>query len=692
MCWFHSSITFTLLTLNANGLRQADKRAGLVQWLRSLSFHVDIVCLQEVHCVSVLEGQSWFRYTGYSCAVSPGSNHSSGIMMLFRPHISLLHSWPGHSGRSLMVELKVSDTTFRVCSVYAPNRNPERDCFFIDVAALIDPAVPTLLCGDFNTVFDRAADRRGSCTFDTLRESTANLVSLFSECSVVDVWRSLHPTDHCFTWTRPDGSLASRIDLIGCPSAWLPFVSSADILPCPFSDHSAVSLTWSLPGSISRGPGLWKLNCSVLDDPDYVDLISSFWLSWQSRRLSFSSPLLWWDRGKSRIKGLTISFCNNRSQAKRQEHDLLSRLAAHLKCKIDSGATSSLPVYYSVLGRLKTLDLVAAHGAQIRSRVRWVEEGESSSSFFCRLEKKLCADRAISAIRAADGSVVTSPEHLCNVFKAFYVDLFSAVPVDGAARAELLSHVSALPTSDSAVCEGALTLDECFSALSGMARGKAPGCDGLPMEFYLKFWNILGQDLVDVLNFSSRLGRLSRTQRRGVISLSFKKDDRLDPKNWRPISLLNVDYKIASRVVAGRLLKVIHLVVGSDQTCGVPGRFIGENVAFLRDVVDYCSTSGKPGLILSLDQEKTFDRVDWSFLHSVLLSMGFGPSFCNWVQLFYCDVSSAVNVNGFISDFFPLSRGVRQGCPLSPLLYVLVVEVLACTIRANPNISGIYLP
>ena len=168
------------------------------------------------------------------------------------------------------------------------------------------------------------------------------------------------------------------------------------------------------------------------------------------------------------------------------------------------------------------------------------------------------------------------------------------MPVDATAQAELLSHVSSLSASDSGACEGFLTLEECFSALSSMARGKAPGCDGLPMEFFLKFWHILGQDLADVLNFSFQSGRLSRTQRRGVISLSFKKDDRLDPKNWRSISLLNVDYKIASRAIAGRLLKVIHLVVASDQTCGVPSRFIGENVAFLRDVVDYCSTSGRP--------------------------------------------------------------------------------------------------
>ena len=455
-------LTFTLLTLNVNGLWQADKRAGLIHWLRSLPYDVDVICLQEVHCVSILEGQSWFRPTGYSCAVSPGSNHSSGIIILLRPHISLSHSWPGHSGRSLMVELKVSDNIFRVCSVYAPNRNPDRDRFLLD----------------------RFVDRRGSCPFDNFRESTANLVSLFSECSVVDVWRSLHPTDQCFTWTRADGSLASRIDFIGCPSVWLPFVLSAEILPCPFSDYSAVSSTWSLPDSISRGPGLWKLNCSVLGDPDYVDLISSSWSSRRLCRQSFSSPLLWWDRGKSRIKGLTINFCKERSQAKRQEHDLLSRLAAHLKTKIDSGATSFLSVYNSVLCRLKTMDLAAAHGAQIRSRVKWVEEGESSSSFFCQLERKLCANRAISGIRSDDGSVVSSPEDLCAAFKAFYVYLFSAVPVDATAQAELLSHVSSLPASGSAACEGFLTLEECFSALSGMARGKAPGCDGLPMEFF----------------------------------------------------------------------------------------------------------------------------------------------------------------------------------------------------------------
>ena len=202
---------------------------------------------------------------------------------------------------------------------------------------------------------------------------------------------------------------------------------------------------------------------------------------------------------------------------------------------------------------------------------------------------------------------------------------------------------------------------------------------------------MLGVDLVRVFNSSLSSGLLSSSQQRGVISLSYKKGDRLDPRNWRPITLLNVDYKIASRAIAARLLKVLHLVVERDQSCGIPGRFIGENVSFLRDVVNFCSSTGVPAAILSLDQEQAFDRVDWGFLRSTLVTMGYGPSFIQWVMLFYSNVQSTVNVNGHISSFLSLSHGARQGCPLLPLLYVLDAEVLACSIRTNPHIAGFSL-
>ena len=115
---------------------------------------------------------------------------------------------------------------------------------------------------------------------------------------------------------------------------------------------------------------------------------------------------------------------------------------------------------------------------------------------------------------------------------------------------------------------------------------------------------------MEVLTFCHQSGSLGKFQRRGLITLASKKVDRLDQRNWRPITLLNVDYEIASCAIAGRLRKVIHFVVADDQTCGVPGRFIGDRVSLLRHVAHCASTSGSSVAILSLDQEKAFDRVD----------------------------------------------------------------------------------
>ena len=110
-----------------------------------------------------------------------------------------------------------------------------------------------------------------------------------------------------------------------------------------------------------------------------------------------------------------------------------------------------------------------------------------------------------------------------------------------------------------------------------MAHEKVPGCDGFPMEFYVKFWPVLGVELVHVFNFSFSSGLSSSSEWRGVISLSYKKGVHLDPHNWGPITLLNVNYKISRQAITARLLKLLHLVVERDQSCGVPGRFIGEN-------------------------------------------------------------------------------------------------------------------
>ena len=195
---------------------------------------------------------------------------------------------------------------------------------------------------------------------------------------------------------------------------------------------------------------------------------------------------------------------------------------------------------------------------------------------------------------------------------SFYVNLFSASSLSMSDQDFFLNSLDRfLSREEAALCEGDITLEECTRALKSFKRNKSPGLDGLPYEFYTKFWDLIGPDLVSTFNDSFSKGSLSFSQRTGLITLLYKKNDRFDTKNWRPISLLCTDYKILSKVLTNRLKAVLSSVISDSQSCGVPGRFSGSNVRTIQDIVNFCNVHEKGGAIISLDQEKAFDRVDW---------------------------------------------------------------------------------
>ena len=203
---------------------------------------------------------------------------------------------------------------------------------------------------------------------------------------------------------------------------------------------------------------------------------------------------------------------------------------------------------------------------------------------------------------------------------------------------------------------------------------------------------MLGDLLVSVFNERFRLGVLTVSQRQALLRLVHKKDATNLAKNWRPISLLNTDYKLASKVITRRLKTVVASIVHQDHTCSVPSRSIFSNLQLVRDVLDMIDKTNETGILVTLDQEKAFDRVDHDFLMRTLGKFGFGPDFCRWVSLFYNNVFSRVICNGQLTAPIFLGRGVRQGCPHSPLLYVLVSEVLSTQIPKCEEIVGFQLP
>ena len=194
------------------------------------------------------------------------------------------------------------------------------------------------------------------------------------------------------------------------------------------------------------------------------------------------------------------------------------------------------------------------------------------------------------------------------------------------------------------------------------------------------------------MNKRFHIGILTDSQREGLLRLLYKKDDRHLVKNWCPISLLNTDYKLASTVITERLKQVMQSIVHKDQTCGVVGRSIFSNLQLIRDMLDMIDKTNETRILVMFDQEKAFDRVDHDFLMRVLFKFGFAPSFRGWVSLFYKNVFSRIICNGSLSVPVFLGTGVRQGCPLFPLLYVLVSEVLSNQIRKCRDTEGFRLP
>ena len=238
--------------------------------------------------------------------------------------------------------------------------------------------------------------------------------------------------------------------------------------------------------------------------------------------------------------------------------------------------------------------------------------------------------------------------------------------------------------------EGELSEKEILAALKKMKNNKSPGTDGFTSEFFKFFYNDIKAFIKRALNEGFVEGKLSITQRQGLITCLPKGDKpKQFLKNWRPITLLNVIYKIASACIAERIKTTLTELISDDQTGFISGRYIGENTRLIYDILHITDEQDIPGLLLIVDFEKAFDSISWKFINHTLNFFNFGNSIKRWINLFYTDIQSCVIQNGFLSEPFNVKRGCRQGDPLSPYIFLLCAEILSRQFKANTEIKGI---
>ena len=632
-----------------------------------------IFSVYKTHSVSETEFSDWLQDVrdggllgalNYKCIFSPGTARSSGVAILYRDQYVMSSCISDQSGLLISATFSTHSTTFQLCNIYGPNTSREGDIFFESLYPVLDAQIPCILCGDFNTVVDPHVDRRGCNPLSPWAYNWSRTLSdLMSAFDLQDAWRTQNPDAVSFTWHRPNGSQASRLDMFWFSSFFLPLLLSVGIFSFFRSDHSYVYLKFSLPDGVRRGRGVWKFNTSHLKDLYFVLLITQFWESWRAEKRSFSSLCSWWNAGKVRLQKIIRSFSRKRASQFHKRVSSLERTLFFLQRRTEGGGGEDVDqLVADTKADLEDAHRQQARGCRMRANIQWAEEGEASMAYFSNLERRQGASRLFTALRTLSGQVVSSLTLILRAWVAFYVRLFSVQPLAVGEQDSFLSQLQRkLSDEERQLCEGELTLVECKVTLDRMASGKSPGLDGLPAEFYQRFWPVLGPDMVEVLHFSYASGRLSSSQRSGLITLLYKHGDRLEMKNWRPITLLCVDYKIAAKAIANRLLQVLPSIIHPDQSCGVRGRNPVVNNRLMQDIVDDINNRSLGGAVLSLDQEKAFDRVDWSFLLRVLATMHFGPSFQQWVRLFYSRISSRILMASSLARFLfvvEFGRGV----------------------------------
>ena len=277
----------------------------------------------------------------------------------------------------------------------------------------------------------------------------------------------------------------------------------------------------------------------------------------------------------------------------------------------------------------------------------------------------------------------------------YYQDLYTTIRGDVNHCDKYIEEctLDKIPPQLSSTLDEPLTLEDMELAITSLKTNKSPGWDGLTAEFYKHFWDEIKHILFQTYKEAIENNCLSPSQRIGVVTLIPKPKpppELIHLKNWRPITLLNVDYKIFAHIVKNKFVKALPHVISHVQSGFQAGKSTTDNLILMSLMIDHFDKNPENGgLLLQVDFEKAFDTVDHSFLFKVLEHMGFGTYLTNLVKIAFHGCFSYLNINGYLSSPVYLGRGLHQGSPLSPILFLLAAQVFTKKINLNVNILGI---
>ena len=684
-----------VITCNVRGLADKVKRRQVFQYFRRHKY--DIIFMQETHSTANTK-RFWKSEWGGKTLFSHGTSNAKGVAILFARDldVEILQCYNDYQGRSIVALVKVNEQKIALCNTYAPNEDQVE--FFTDLSEklLIKQADHVIWGGDFNLNL-LEEDKQGGSKFVSSK-SAQYLNNFMEESAWVDVWRYFHPDQFQFTWkkTKP-APVFSRLDYFIIPEGSLDYVSKCEIMPGFKSDHSFVKIELSFAQSM-RGPGTWKLNTTYLANKTYVDGVNI--LIDRAKDKFGQNVTKMWEYLKFDIGEFSREFAVEKARSRKNQIKQLEKQIHTCEKKlnfINLRADNAIKLIQKINLKLDTLHVeldkhtrYEVEGIMLRTKARWVEHGEKNTKFFLGLEKFRAKSKSMKCVQTQNGKLEYDQNNILQEQANYFQQLYQKDPAIKFRLQDIPGRK--LDVTQKILLESELTLEEISDAIKEMPRNKTGGPDGLPVDFYKVFWIKIKEILLQVYHKCKDNKLMFSSARQGTISLIPKKGkNRLLLKNWRPIMLLNVDYKILSKAMANRLKIVLPDIIDPDQTGFTKGKDITENLRKMLDVMEIALTRKLPAIIVFVDFEKAFDRVDLQALIELMKCLNFGDQMIEWVELLFTKFNLATTNYGHMSEFLHPTRGLLQGNPIAPYLFLLIGEVLARILKKNKQIEGIDL-
>eukprot|EP00253_Pinus_taeda_P033720 PITA_33720 len=615
---------------------------------------------------------------------------SGGLAISYNPRtIRIDASWGGLGFMGIDSFSSKLGKSLIILNIYGPYH--QRETFWRHLLNLSLLAQDhTILGGDLNFSLGFSESWGSSAQVDAITEFMRNILE---QTNFIDV-----PMQKPLpTWrNRRVGSaaLARRLDrflmkgpLLQLFHHYKQWVGSGGI-----SDHSPIYLEILGPHPKPKAP--YKFNHTWLQDRGFTNLVSDFWKAHPIDREAYLAK--GFCKNLTLLKHLAINWAKEKN---RKESEQLTHIEAKL-CSLQDDRNLGF-ISGEEKSRLIELENQKANilrlreeSHRLRIRAIWLKDGDENSKFFQNYAKGRKVSNTIWNLPLPEGGLADSFNKLSQLSTNHFRSIYKSPP--GTNLAEIINVENQFPRfvneDDSEDLMAPVTMGELESTLKWFKKDKSPGPDGWTIEFYLAFFDLLGQDLLRVVEESRSSGCIYHAINSTFIALIPKTDSPTSFDDYRPISLCNCLYKIISKIIANRLRPIPSKHNAPQQFSFLEDRQIHEAIGSAQEALHSIWSKHLKCILLKIDLSKAFDRVSWPYIKMLLIHLGFPLPLINWIMACIMTPTYSVLINGSASHFFHSERGLRQGCPLPPLLFLIVMEGLSRLIisaKRDGSLSGL---